>query len=61
MIDDAYAALISYLASLEADPSRLDYLQERKAALVAFVKKWGGSGSVDEEMAEIALRVKSAK
>lgn len=61
LIDDAYAALISYLASLEADPSRLDYLQERKAALVAFVKKWGGSGSVDEEMAEIALRVKSAK
>lgn len=61
LIDDAHASLISYLASLEADPSRLDYLQERKAALVAFVKKWGGSGSIDEEMAEIALRVKSAK
>ena len=61
LIDDAHAALVSYLASLEADPSRLDYLQERKSALVAFVKKWGGSGSVDEEMAEIAIRVKSAK
>lgn len=61
LIDDAHASLTSYLASLEADPSRLDYLQERKAALVAFVKKWGGSGSIDEEMAEIALRVKSAK
>jgi DNA repair protein RecN (Recombination protein N) len=36
-------------------------LQERKSALVAFVKKWGGSGSVDDEMAEIAARVKSAK
>ena len=61
LIDDAHAALVSYLASLEADPSRLDFLQERKAALSSFVKKWGGAGSVDEEMAEIAIRVKSAK
>ena len=61
LIDDAHAALTSYLASLDADPSRLDFLQERKSALVAFVKKWGGSGSIDDEMAEIALRVKSAK
>ena len=61
LIDDAHAALVSYLASLEADPSRLDYLQERKSALVAFVKKWGGSGTVDDVMAEIAIRVKSAK
>ena len=61
LIDDAHAALVSYLVSLEADPSRLDFLQERKSALVAFVKKWGGSGTVDDEMAEIAIRVKSAK
>ncbi len=61
LIDDAQAALTSYLASLEADPTRLDFLQERKAALLAFVKKWGGAGNVDDEMAEIAVRVKSAK
>ena len=61
LVDDAHAALVSYLASLEADPSRLDFLQERKAALITFVKKWGGAGNVDDEMAEIALRVKSAK
>ena len=61
LIDDAHASLTSYLASLDADPSRLDFLQERKSALVSFVKKWGGAGSIDEEMAEIALRVKSAK
>lgn len=61
LIDDAHAALVSYLASLEADPVRLDFLQERKSALVAFVKKWGGSGNIDDEMAEIAIRVKSAK
>ena len=61
LLDDAHAALTSYLTSLEADPTRLDFLQERKAALLAFVKKWGGAGSVDDEMAEIAIRVKSAK
>jgi DNA repair protein RecN (Recombination protein N) len=61
LVDDAHAALVSYLASLEADPSRLDFLQERKAALITFVKKWGDAGSVDDEMAEIAIRVKSAK
>jgi DNA repair protein RecN (Recombination protein N) len=61
LLDDAHAALTSYLSSLEADPSRLDYLQERKASLTSFVKKWGGSGSIDDEMAEIAIRVKSAK
>jgi DNA repair protein RecN (Recombination protein N) len=61
LVDDAHVALVSYLASLEADPTRLDYLQERKAALSTFVKKWGDAGNVDEEMAEIAIRVKSAK
>jgi len=61
LVDDAHAALVSYLASLEADPSRLDFLQERKAALITFIKKWGGAGNVDDEMAEIAIRVKSAK
>ena len=61
LLDDAHVALTSYLASLEADPTRLDFLQERKAALTSFVKKWGGAGSVDDEMAEIAVRVKSAK
>ena len=61
LIDDAHAALTSYLASLEADPGRLDFLQERKASLTAFVKKWGGAGTVDDEMALIATRVKSAK
>ena len=61
LVDDAHGSLASYLASLEADPKRLDFLNERKASIVAFVKKWGGSGSVDEEMALIAIRVKDAK
>jgi DNA repair protein RecN (Recombination protein N) len=61
LIDDAHGSLASYLASLEADPKRLDFLNERKASIASFVKKWGGAGSVDEEMALIAIRVKNAK
>ena len=61
LIDDAHGSLASYLASLEADPKRLDFLNERKATIASFVKKWGGAGSVDEEMALIAIRVKNAK
>lgn len=61
LIDDAHGSLASYLASLEADPKRLDFLNERKATIASFVKKWGGAGSVDEEMALIGIRVKNAK
>ncbi len=61
LVDDAHGTLASYLASLEADPKRLDFLNERKALIASFVKKWGGAGSVDEEMVLIAIRVKNAK
>lgn len=61
IVDDAHGSLASYLASLEADPKRLDFLNERKATIASFVKKWGGAGSVDEEMTLIAIRVKNAK
>lgn len=61
LIADAHGSLASYLSSLEADPKRLDFLNERKAAISAFVKNWGSTGSVDEEMALIAVRVKNAK
>ena len=61
LIDDAHGSLASYLASLEADPKRLDFLNDRKATIASFVKKWGGAGSVDEEMALIAIRVNNAK
>ena len=61
LIDDAHGSLASYLASLEADPKRLNFLNDSKATIASFVKKWGGAGSVDEEMALIAIRVKNAK
>ncbi len=61
LIDEASRDLSSYVSSLEADPARLDYLQNRKAEISGFIKKWGGDGDLDEELIELAARAKSAK
>lgn len=61
ILDEATRELSSYLSALEADPERLNELQERKAALSAFVKKWGGSSDPDEEMVLLAARAKSGR
>ena len=50
ILADLLPNLTSYLESLEADPQRLDALQERKSALVAFVKKWSPDLSGDEAL-----------
>lgn len=61
ILDEAARDLSSYLSSLEADPDRLNYLQERKAALTAFVKKWGSGSDPDEVMVDLAARAKSGR
>ena len=61
ILDEATRDLSSYLSSLEADPDRLNALQERKAALSAFVKKWGTSGDPDEVMISLAARAKRGR
>jgi DNA repair protein RecN (Recombination protein N) len=61
LADDVARELSSYSASLEADPDRLQYLQERKAAISAFVKRWGGASDVDDELVTLAQKAKSAK
>jgi DNA repair protein RecN (Recombination protein N) len=61
ILDEAARDLSSYLSSLEADPDRLNYLQERKAALTAFVKKWGSGSNPDEVMVDLAARAKSGR
>ena len=38
LVDDAKGALASYIANLEADPTRLDYLNSRKAEINALIK-----------------------
>lgn len=61
ILDDASTDLASYVTSLEADPSRLDVLQNRKSELLAFIKRWGGSQSSDEELVSLAAKAKSGK
>ena len=60
-LDEAARDLSSYLSSLEADPRKLDELQERKGALNSFIKKWGGGGDADEELVVLAQRAKSGR
>ena len=61
ILDDASTDLASYSTSLEADPRRLDSLQERKAQLNSFVKRWGSDKSPDEELVLLAARAKNGK
>ena len=61
LIDDAARELTSYLTALEADPGKLDVLQSRKAAISAFLKKYGSSVDPDEDLILLAARAKGAK
>ena len=61
ILDDASTDLASYATSLEADPDRLNLLQERKAELNSFLKRWAGAGDGDEELVLLAAKAKNAK
>jgi DNA repair protein RecN (Recombination protein N) len=61
LVDDAKGVLASYLANLEADPARLDYLNARKAEINALIKKHGGSQSSDDELIALIERFESSK
>jgi DNA repair protein RecN (Recombination protein N) len=61
LIDDAAREISSYLTALEADPGKLDALQSRKAAINAFLKKYGSSIDPDEDLILLAARAKGAK
>ena len=56
VLADVMPNLTSYLQSLEADPDRLDFLQERKAALTAFIKKWSTTAEGDDSLKELIQR-----
>jgi DNA repair protein RecN (Recombination protein N) len=60
LLDDAQSALNSYQSKLEADPARLDFLHARKADINALIKKFGGSGTHAQELAELTVRFKSS-
>ena len=61
LVDDAKSVLASYIANLEADPARLDYLNARKAEINALIKKYGGSQSADDELIALIERFESSK
>ena len=61
LVDDAKGVLASYIANLEADPARLDYLNARKAEINALIKKYGGSQSADVELIALIERYESSK
>jgi len=61
LIDDAAREIATYLTALEADPGKLDSLQSRKAEINSFLKKYGSSGSADEDLVLLAARAKGAK
>jgi len=60
LLDDAQSALNSYQSNLEADPARLDFLHARKADINTFIKKFGGSGTYEQELAELTVRFKNS-
>ena len=61
ILDEASRELSSYQSSLEADPERLNQLQERRAGLNVFLKKWGTTGDSDEQLVALASRAKSGR
>lgn len=61
ILDEGARELSSYQSSLEADPERLNQLQERRAAINAFLKKWGSSGEPDDQLVTLAARAKSGR
>ena len=61
ILDEASRELSSYQSLLEADPERLNQLQERRAGLNAFLRKWGTTGDSDEQLVALASRAKSGR
>ena len=60
LLDDAQSALNSYQSKLEADPARLDFLHARKADINTLIRKFGGSGTHEQELAELIIRFKNS-
>ena len=60
-LDEATRDLSSYISSLEADPDRLNALQERRATLNSFLKKWRSDAEPDAALVELAAKAKSGR
>jgi len=58
-IQEVVGSLHRYLAALDADPRRLEFLQERKSAINSLIKKFGEGG--DREAAFVGLFSRAAE
>lgn len=59
-LDDANSALNAYVGALEADPQRLESLHNRKADLIAFLKRYGDSKDSEESLKELVTKFKNS-
>ena len=59
ILADLMPNLTSYLDSLEADPQRLDQLQERKSELTILVKKYGELPDLDQSLSALIEKSKT--
>ena len=50
---EATGSLLRYLSSLDVDPARLDFYQERKRALGVLIKKFGTGSQREESLSEL--------
>lgn len=60
-LEDASSELVSYLTRLEADPSRFEYLQQRKQNINALLKKYGVGADRDVAFFEMIASYASAE
>ena len=57
---EVLGALHRYLAALDADPARLEYLQERKSAINSLIKKYGEGSDREAAFSQIIARAEES-
>jgi len=60
-LEDVSSELVSYLTKLEADPSRFEYLQQRKQSINALIKKYGVGSDREVAFEELISQYASAE
>jgi len=60
-LEESVSALHRYISALDADPKKLDYLQDRKGSILALIKKYGRGSDRDEAYRELLERAASAE
>ncbi len=58
--EDTLGSLHRYLSALDANPSRLDHLQERKSSIASLIKNYGEGSDQNLALAELIARAKES-